>query len=131
MKSYRPVRVANVIRSVVSDAIATKLSDPRIQPLSSVTRVEVSGDLEYAKVWISVMGEPTVQRRTIEGLHSARGYVQGLLARQLPTRQCPRIIFLLDESIKRAAETIRMIDQAMSELEDDADKLSDQQGAVD
>ena len=48
MKSYRPERVANVVRSVVSDAIAMKLSDPRIAPLSSVTRVEVSADLEHA-----------------------------------------------------------------------------------
>ncbi|MHC4441430.1 MAG: 30S ribosome-binding factor RbfA [Planctomycetota bacterium] len=130
MKSYRPERVANVIRSVVSDAIVTKLSDPRIQPMTSVTRVEVSGDLEYAKIWVSVMGTSAAQRRTIEGLQSARGYVQGLLARRLPIRQCPRIVFHLDESIKRAAETIRMIDEAMSELDTDADRFSDQQDTV-
>ena len=127
MKSHRPERVANVIRTVVSDAIANKLSDPRIQPMSSVTRVEVSGDLEYAKVWVSVMGDPAVQQRTIMGLHSARGYVQGLLARKLPIRHCPRISFHLDESIKRAVETIRLIDEAMSELEADANTSSDRQ----
>ena len=130
MKSHRPERVANVIRTVVSDAIANKLSDPRIQPMSSVTRVEVSGDLEYAKVWVSVMGDPAVQRRTITGLQSARGYVQGLLARKLPIRHCPRISFHLDESVKRAAETVRLIDEAMSELEADVDISSDQQHDV-
>lgn len=63
MKSYRPERVANVIREVVSDAISTRLNDPRIEPMSSVTRVEVSPDLEHAKVWVSVLGEASVGRR--------------------------------------------------------------------
>ncbi|UCD28444.1 MAG: 30S ribosome-binding factor RbfA [Planctomycetota bacterium] len=127
MKSHRPERVGNVIRAVVSDAITNKLSDPRIEPMSSVTRVEVSGDLEYAKVWVSVMGESTVQRRTIDGLRSARGYVQGLLAKKLPIRHCPRISFHLDESIKKATETIRLIDEAMSELEARTNEVANQE----
>jgi len=120
MRSHRPERVANIIRMVVSEAIATKLSDPRIAPMSSITRVEVSGDLEIARVYVSVMGEPAVGRRTIAGLESATGYVQGLLAKELPIRNCPKISFYLDESIKKAAETIWMIDEAMAELHDDS-----------
>ena len=116
MKSHRPERVANVVRSVVSEAIARKLSDPRIEPLSSVTRVEITADLEYAKVWISVMGEEAVQRRTLEGLRSAAGLVQRMVAQELPLRHCPRLTFHLDTSIKRAAETIRLINEAMDEL---------------
>ena len=117
MKSHRPERVANIIRNVVSEAIASKLSDPRIAPLSSVTRVDVSGDLEHAKVWISVVGEESVQKRTLTGLMSARGYVQRLVGEQLTIRQCPRLSFHLDVSIKKAAETIRLIDETMSEYE--------------
>jgi ribosome-binding factor A len=115
MKSHRPERVAAVVRNVVSDAIANKLSDPRIAPLSSVTRVEVSGDLEHARVFVSVMGEESIQRRTLAGLQSAAGAVQRLLARELSIRQCPRLSFHLDLSIKRATETIRLIDEAMAE----------------
>ena len=117
MKSHRPERVANVVRAVVGDAIANKLNDPRIAPLSSVTRVEVSGDLTCAKVWISVMGEASVQRRTLAGLRSATGLVQRLLGRELPIRHCPRLSFHLDESIKKGAETIRLIDETMSETQ--------------
>jgi ribosome-binding factor A len=117
MKSHRPERVANVIRQVVSDAIANKLSDPRIEPLSSVTRVEVSGDLEYAKVFVSVMGEAGNGRRTMAGLNSAIGTVQRMVARQLSIRHCPKLSFHLDESIKRAAETIRLIDESIAETE--------------
>lgn len=117
MKSHRPERIANVVRDVVSEAIATKLSDPRIAPFASVTRVEMSADLEYAKVWISVLGEEKVQRLTIAGLQSAAGVVQRMLAKDLTLRHCPRLSFHLDESIKRAAETIRLIDAAMAELQ--------------
>ncbi len=114
MKGRRPERVATIVRSVVSDAIATKLSDPRIAPLASVTRVEVSADLEYAKVWISVLGEESVQRRTLAGLCSAAGYVQRLLGSELSIRHCPKISFHLDLSLKKAAETIRLIEEVTS-----------------
>jgi ribosome-binding factor A len=118
MKSHRPERVANVIREVVGEAIANKLSDPRIEPMTSVTRVEVSGDLEYAKVWVSIMGPSSAGQKTLAGLESARGYVQQLLARQLSIRHCPRLSFHLDESIKRATETIELIDKVMAEAEE-------------
>lgn len=126
MKAFRSERVANVVRAVISDAIANRLNDPRIEPLSSVTRVEVTADLEHAKVWISVMGDQTVQRRTLAGLRSARGHVQNLVARELPIRQCPRIAFQLDESIKRGIETIRLIEETMAESRDRSS--ADQEG---
>lgn len=119
MKSFRPERVASVIQQVVSEAIAQKLSDPRIEPMTSVTRVDVSHDLEHAKVFVSVMGGDAVQRRTMQGLKSAAGLIQKLLAGELPIRQCPHLRFQLDESIKRAAETYRLIDEAMAELRRD------------
>ncbi len=118
MRSHRPERVGNVIRGVVSEAIASKLSDPRIERLSSVTRVEVSADLTYAKVWVSVIGPEAKGRLTLAGLRSAAGIVQRMVARELATRTIPRLQFQLDESIKRGAETIRLINEAMAELED-------------
>lgn len=128
MKTFRPQRVANVVRTVVSGAIAGKLSDPRIEPLTSVTRVEVSGDLEHAKVFVSVMGAVAVQRRTMRGLASATGLLQTMVARELPIRQCPRLSFHLDESIKRGAETIRIINATMAEYEEDPAEPEDRRG---
>ncbi len=117
MKSYRPQRVANLVREIVSDAIANRLNDPRIAPMSSVTRVEVTADLEYAKVYVSVLGSTSVQRRTMQGLQSAIGVVQRILARELSIRHCPQLSFHLDESIKRTAETLRIINETMAEYE--------------
>lgn len=118
MKSFRPARVAHIVRAVVSDAISHKLSDPRIEPLSTVTRVEVSRDLEYAKVFVSVMGDASVRRRTMAGLSSAGGLIQRLVAQALPIRHCPHLSFHLDESIQRAAETIQLIDETMAEYDE-------------
>lgn len=116
MKSFRPERVAHVIREVVSTAINSKLNDPRIAPLSSVTRVEMSADLEHAKVWVSVMGDAATGRRTIAGLKAAAGYVQRMVGAELTMRTTPHLSFHLDESLKKAAETIRIIDASMAEI---------------
>lgn len=104
-----------MIRAVVSDAISNRLSDPRVEPMSSITRVEVTPDLEFAKVWVSVMGEDAAQRRTIAGLRSAAGYIQKLVAEELQIRVVPRLSFHLDLSIKKGDETIRLIEQVMAE----------------
>lgn len=115
MKSFRPERVGHLIREVVSEAISSRLNDPRIEPLSSVTRVEVTADMEYAKVWVSVMGSEAVQRRTLAGLKSATGFIQSLVAHELQMRICPRLSFRLDESIKKGEEVLRLIEQTMAE----------------
>ena len=131
MKSFRPARVALNVRVVVSDAISHKLNDPRIEPLSSVTRVEVTRDLEYAKIFVSVMGDAAVQRRTMAGLNSAGGLVRRLVARQLPIRHCPQLSFHLDDSIQRAAEMIQLIDETMAEYsEPDSPDLMSEEGEI-
>lgn len=114
--SRRIAKVASLTRSVVSDAIQHRLSDPRISPFTSVTRVEISGDLLFADVYVSVMGTDAEQRKSLTGLQHAAGHVQSLLASKLHIRQCPHIRFLLDDSIKKSTETIRMVDEAMQEL---------------
>lgn len=118
-----------MIRSVVSDAITNRLNDPRIEPLSSVTRVEVTPDLEFAKVWVSVMGPEATQRRTIAGLRSAGGYIQKMLAGELQIRVVPRLSFHLDESIKKGDETLRLIEQVMAESRPDDPSAEGQEQA--
>lgn len=121
MRHHRLEKMASTVRAIVGEAIRDKLSDPRIQPLTSVTRVELSGDLQFAKVYISVMGEGAVARRTMAGLANAAGHIQRILAQRLTTRFCPQIRFELDESIKRAAETVRIIDESAPPIGDEAD----------
>ena len=119
MKKFRIERVASEVRQIVSDAIRDRLQDPRVSSMTSVTRVEVSPDLDWARVHVSILGSAAVQKTSMAALTSAAGYIQGILARSLHTRQCPRLVFLLDDSIKRGNEAMRIIDDSMRELEDD------------
>ena len=121
MRAHRIDRVAATIRNVVGNVIAHRLNDPRITSIISVTRVEISGDLMHAKVYVSVMGNEVEQRRTMSGLDHSVRFVQSCLARELTTRHCPRLTFVLDTSTQKALETIRLIDETMAEYEDQAD----------
>lgn len=107
--SYRKGRLSHFIREVVSEAIANRVSDPRVNHFTSVTRVELSADMHFADVFVSVMGTDTDARRTMRGLESARGMIQTRLARQLKLRQCPILRFQLDLGVKAAIETIRQL----------------------
>lgn len=113
--AYRPAKVAHVVRDVVSDAIANRISDPRVQRFTSVTRVEVSGDLRFADVHVSVMGTEPESQTTMKGLESARGMIQSRLAKRLDLRLCPVIRFHLDLGIKIGVETVRKLDELMAE----------------
>jgi ribosome-binding factor A len=133
MRPHRLEKLASTIRWVVSDAIANKLNDPRISRFASVTRVEVAADLALAKVYVSVMGSPSEQRRTMQALQHAAGHVQRLLAQRLETRQCPQVRFVVDASLKVAAETMRLLRESgaasTADAESDESKAGGSAGA--
>lgn len=113
--AHRKERISNFIREVVSDAIANRINDPRVHRFTSVTRVELSPDLRVANVYVSVMGSDNEGRTTIRGLESARGMIQTRLAKQINIRQCPLLRFHLDLSFKKAIDTIRALDDVVTD----------------
>ena len=117
MSSHRLAKMASTIRAIAGDAILNRLNDPRISPMTSVTRVQMSGDLQIAKIYISVLGSEAEMRRTMRGLEHAVGHIQRIVAKRLTTRHCPEIRFELDDSLKKAAETIQVIDESVGELD--------------
>src|SRR5271165_4196771 len=108
MKTHRLARVAEAIREVASETILYELRDPRVK-LVTVTRAEVSGDLQHAKVFVSVMGTEKEQQLTMHGLKSAAGFVQTKLADRLTSRYVPHVTFVLDEGVKKSIEIARLI----------------------
>src|SRR5437899_12795560 len=114
MKRHRLERVAEVVREVASSTILFQLRDPRVK-LVTVTRAEVSGDLQHAKVYVSVMGSEREQQLTLHGLQHAAGFVQAKLADRLQTRFTPVITFVLDKGVKNAIEVARLIREARAE----------------
>src|SRR5947199_2894893 len=114
MKPHRLARVAEVIREVASETILFELRDPRVKNVT-VTRAEVSGDLQHAKVYVSVMGTPQEQELCLHGLRHAAGFIQSKLADRLQTRFTPVINFILDQGVKKSIEMSRLIKETLAE----------------
>src|SRR5262245_29446383 len=114
MKTFRLARVAEAVREVASETILYELRDPRVK-MVTVTRAEVSGDLQHAKVYVSIMGTPSQQKLTLRGLQHAAGFVQSRLAARLQTRFTPVLKFVLDDGVKKSIEMTRLINEALAE----------------
>lgn len=114
MKAHRAARVAEMIREVASETILFELRDPRVKGVT-VTRAEVSGDLQHAKVYVSVMGTEKDQDLCMHGLKHAAGYVQSKVGTRLKTRFTPAIKFILDDGVKKSIAMTRLINEALAE----------------
>lgn len=111
MRGYRPERVGSLLREVLSAEICFRLQDPRVEPLTTITRVEVTGDLSIARVFLSVPGGEAAERRTLAALVHAGGFLRRVAAREVPLRQTPELRFEIDESTKTARETWELLRQ--------------------
>ncbi len=109
--SRRVERVGSLIRTILAEAIQTRLNDPRIPPVTSITRVEVSADLSVARVFVSVLAPEPQQELCLRALCSSAGHLRWLLGRELTLRKTPALDFRLDQSLKRAFETCQLIDR--------------------
>ncbi|MDR2116353.1 MAG: 30S ribosome-binding factor RbfA [Planctomycetaceae bacterium] len=98
--SRRTLKAAEAIRQVVSMAILTEIQDPRVNDVT-VVRVEVSGDMQTAKVYVSIMGDETKQNLCMKGLKSSAGFLQSKVAKRIDTRYTPRLDFILDQGVKK------------------------------
>jgi len=99
----RPERVGHLMQREIADILANKLRDPRLGAMVSVTDVEVTPDLSFARVFVSVLPQDENRDRVLAGLQSAAGFVRRELAPRLGLREVPELRFLLDTSIERGA----------------------------
>jgi ribosome-binding factor A len=112
MTSRRAQKLAEAVREVVGMAILAEIKDPRVQGVT-VTHVEMSGDLRYANVHVSVMGNDTQQNLTLRGLQSAAGFLQSKIAKRIDTRYTPRLEFHLDQGVKKSIEVARILREVL------------------
>ncbi len=103
-------RINSQLRSEISKMILTDIKDPRISSLVSITRVETTGDMSYAKVFVSVYGSDTDKRNTLKAMSSARGFIQNELLHRLAIRRPPSLSFRLDETIEQGNEILELLD---------------------
>jgi ribosome-binding factor A len=96
--SLRPTRVGEQMKKELGEIIGRKIQDPRIG-FVTVTDVEVTGDLQQAKVFISVLGDDEQKENTLKGLAKAKGFIRSEIGQRIRLRKTPEISFEFDESI--------------------------------
>lgn len=107
MASNRIKRISEEVKKVVSVMLINGIKDPRITSMISVTDVEVTNDLRYAFVYISILGGN--KEESLEGLNSARGYIRREVGKEIKLRYVPEIIFKIDDSIERGMHMDELI----------------------
>ncbi len=103
MTRLRPERVQEALRQEISKVALEEIKDPRVGFLT-ITKVELTKDLRYAKVYFSVLGGAKEKALALKGLNSAKGYIKGVVADRIKLRLVPEISFRIDESIEHTEE---------------------------
>jgi ribosome-binding factor A len=109
----RTDRISEEMKKEVSAIIQNELKDPRLPKMISVTAAEVTRDLRYAKVFISVLGNEEDKKNAIAGLKSAAGFIRREIGQRLKLRYTPEILFELDNSIERGVYLNKLIDKTL------------------
>jgi ribosome-binding factor A len=115
----RVARVAELIRREISQMLMTGIKDDRVGTgMVSVTDVRVSGDLQHAKIFVSIYGTEAARAETMAGLNAATGYVRGELGRRVRLRRTPEVIFVEDRSLERGTQVLALLNQLQVEREE-------------
>lgn len=109
--SIKYSRMNGEVQREISRIIAQEIKDPRIHPMTSVLSVEVTPDLKYAKVFVSVLGSEEEKENTKAGLKSAASHVRSQLAKSLNLRNTPELTFVMDDSIEYGIQMSKRIDE--------------------
>lgn len=108
--SVKTERAASIIKRTISAMLTTELADPRLG-FATVTDVEVTEDLSYAKVYVSFLGQPEHREQGMRTLERAKGRIRSQVASRLSTRKCPELIFVYDDTYQKGERIDRLIDE--------------------
>ena len=115
----RPERVADQIRAEVTSMIARELHDPGVG-FVTVTRVQVSPDLQHARVFYTSLGDPAAQNNTARALERAAGFMRRQIGQRLRLRRAPELQFTFDETVGHQDR----VEQLLKEIAEEQDRPS-------
>ncbi len=117
--SRRVSRVSALIKREVSQMLLHDIKDDRVgSGMVSITDVYVSGDLQHAKIFVSIYGTEEAKAETMVGLQSAIGFVRRELGQRMRLRRTPEISFLEDRSLERGDRMLNLLDQLHQERQE-------------
>lgn len=106
-------RIQSRVRQDIAELLLTELKDPRLKAIISITRVEVTNDLSFARVYWSVLGGEGDRRTAERFLEGAASFIQGRVSKGLEIRTAPKLVFHFDDSIEKGVAVSKLIDEAM------------------
>jgi ribosome-binding factor A len=109
--SRRTERLNHLLRQEITDLLQREAKDPRLSVMVSVTRVSVSSDLRYARVFVSVMGTEEEKKGLLAGLRAASGFLRRELSGRLSIRYTPELSFFYDDTMEQAGKVLELIQQ--------------------
>lgn len=110
MTSHRSNRVAEEIKKEITQMLRDEIKDPRIG-FVTVTGVEVTPDIRYAKIFVSVYGNEDAKGQSLEALEKAKGFVRSELGKRMRLRYTPEISFRFDTSIEHGARIMELLEK--------------------
>ena len=123
--SRRVERVSASIKREVSQMLLHGIKDDRVgMGMVSITDVDVSGDLQHAKIFVSIYGSDEARVATMAGLKAATGYVRSELGRRMRLRRTPEIVFKEDRSFERGSRVLNLINELSRERQEFSQDLS-------
>ncbi|HLT20546.1 MAG TPA: 30S ribosome-binding factor RbfA [Thermomicrobiales bacterium] len=114
MSARRREQVGSILREELSGILQREMKDPRLG-FVSILRVDITPDMSFARVYVSVYGSQEEQQKTMEALEHASGFIRRQLAPRLTLRTIPRLRFILDRSMEHAENISRIL----AEIEDE------------
>ncbi|SHF32270.1 ribosome-binding factor A [Seinonella peptonophila] len=114
MARIRVSRVGEQIKKELSQVIQREIKDPRIG-FVTVTGVEMSGDLQVAKVFISVMGQENTKEESLAALEKAKGYLRSEIGRRIQLRYVPELTFVMDSTLDQSEHIERLLHDVQKE----------------
>lgn len=109
MANHRLAGIESEFKRALSEIIRSDMKDPRISEMASVTRVEISKDLRYAKAYISVFDADKKKASTIETLTHAEHFIKNEIGARINIRRLPEITFILDDSMEYSSKITELL----------------------
>ncbi|MBQ9768725.1 MAG: 30S ribosome-binding factor RbfA [Clostridia bacterium] len=120
MPGFKMGRVTSDIKIALSD-ILREVKDPRVSKLLSIVKLDVSGDMSYAKVYVSAIEGREKTAESVKALKNAAGYIRRELGAKLKLRKVPELRFVADDSIEISANISRIVNSFDKKEEEEAD----------
>jgi ribosome-binding factor A len=111
MRFKRSQRIQELVHEEISRLIQHGLKDPRIG-FATITKVDLSDNLKYARIYVSIMGSEDEKNATLLGLRSAKGFIRNALGKNLHLKYIPELDFRRDET----ADHVEKISKILNEL---------------